>query len=132
MRSPPPSFGRRGWWLPLRGIPPLAFRGWRWRRRAATACPSSLLFFNNGGIYGGSGASGAGAWAADPAPTSFVPAARYEALATAFGGEGYYVEDPAVLRGVLDKALAARAPAVVNVRIDPAAGTESGRMTAHN
>ena len=61
-----------------------------------------------------------------------MPAARYEALATAFGGEGYYVEEPVVLREVLDKALADRVPAVVNVRIDPTAGTESGRMTAHN
>ncbi|KAK1868848.1 hypothetical protein I4F81_011330 [Pyropia yezoensis] len=101
-----------------------------------TACryrlPIVVVVFNNGGIYGGTGTSGAGAWAADPPPTSFVPAARYEALATAFGGEGYYVEDPAVLREVLAKALAARVPAVVNVRIDPSAGTESGRMTSHN
>jgi len=101
-----------------------------------TACryrlPIVVVVFNNGGIYGGAGVSGAGVWADDPPPTSFVPAARYEALASAFGGEGYYVEDPAVLREVLDKALADRVPAVVNVRIDPTAGTESGRMTAHN
>ncbi|GAB0491659.1 hypothetical protein MMPV_002913 [Pyropia vietnamensis] len=101
-----------------------------------TACryrlPIVVVIFNNGGIYGGMGVSGEGAWAADPPPTSFVSAARYEALATAFGGEGYYVEDPAVLREVLAKALAARVPAVVNVRIDPSAGTESGRMTSHN
>lgn len=101
-----------------------------------TACryrlPIVVVVFNNGGIYGGTGTSGSGLWAADPPPTSFVPAARYEALATAFGGEGYYVEDPTVLREVLAKALASRVPAVVNVRIDPAAGTESGRMTSHN
>lgn len=101
-----------------------------------TACryrlPIVVVIFNNGGIYGGMGVSGEGAWAADPPPTSFVSAARYEALATAFGGEGYYVEDPTVLREVLAKALAARVPAVVNVRIDPSAGTESGRMTSHN
>lgn len=101
-----------------------------------TACryrlPIVVVVFNNGGIYGGTGTSGSGLWAADPPPTSFVPAARYEALATAFGGEGYYVEDPTVLREVLAKVLASRVPAVVNVRIDPAAGTESGRMTSHN
>jgi 2-hydroxyacyl-CoA lyase 1 len=35
----------------------------------------------------------------------------------AFGGKGFFVEDPKDLRGTLDEAINHRGPAIVNVRI---------------
>ncbi len=40
----------------------------------------------------------------------------------AFGGKGFFVEDPANLRGALDEAMAFPGPALVNVRLHPKAG----------
>jgi thiamine pyrophosphate-dependent acetolactate synthase large subunit-like protein len=40
----------------------------------------------------------------------------------AFGGKGFYVEDPADLRAALDEAMAHDGPALVNVLIHPRAG----------
>lgn len=39
----------------------------------------------------------------DPAPTAFVPNARYDMMATAFGGLGMHVATPEELGAALDK-----------------------------
>ena len=88
-----------------------------------TACryglPIKIIVLNNGGIGGG----------IDELPTDkpippgvLTPGARYELIMEAMGGRGFYVEDPADLRGALDEAMAFDGPALVNVRIDPRAG----------
>ena len=46
----------------------------------------------------------------------------YEKMMEAFGGKGWYVEDPADLRGALDEAMAHDGPALVNVRLHHEAG----------
>ena len=44
-------------------------------------------------------------------------APRYDKMMEAFGGKGFYVEDPKDLRGALDEAMAFRGPALVNVKL---------------
>ncbi|KAL5702614.1 hypothetical protein ACHQM5_027811 [Ranunculus cassubicifolius] len=66
----------------------------------------------------------------DPAPTSFVPGAAYHTVMEAFGGKGYLVGTPDELKSALDELFSA--PAVVNVTVDPYAGSESGRMQHKN
>ncbi|KAL9266140.1 2-hydroxyacyl-CoA lyase-like protein [Drosera capensis] len=68
----------------------------------------------------------------DPAPTSFVPEAGYHILIEAFGGKGYLVKDPDELKSALSESFSARKPAVINVIIDPYAGSESGRLQHKN
>lgn len=84
--------------------------------------PIVILVFNNGGIYHGD------AIGAEPSPTGFIPNARYDKLIEAFGGAAYHVEDTSSLTKALTDALAAGKPALINVVIDPTAGTESGHI----
>ncbi|CAM8992327.1 unnamed protein product [Rhodiola kirilowii] len=70
--------------------------------------PVIVIVFNNGGVYGGDRRSPeeiTGPYKDDPAPTSFVPGAAYHT---------------------------AKQPAVINVTIDPYAGSESGRLQHKN
>ena len=80
--------------------------------------PIVYVVFNNNGI-------GGGPTRLDPGrplpPNALTPLAHYEKVIEAFGGDGYYVENPDDLRPALDKAIAARRPALMNVVIDPQA-----------
>jgi len=84
--------------------------------------PVVTLVFNNNGIYRGDPVGGA------PSPTGFVQNARYDKMIEAFGGVGYHVIDTANLTKALTEALDAGKPALINVVIDPTAGTESGHI----
>jgi oxalyl-CoA decarboxylase len=84
--------------------------------------PVVTLVFNNNGIYRGD------ADGVSPSPTGFVQNARYDKLIEAFGGTGYHVTDTPSLTKALSDALEAGKPALINVVIDPTAGTESGHI----
>ncbi|XP_061337364.1 2-hydroxyacyl-CoA lyase [Gastrolobium bilobum] len=97
--------------------------------------PVVVIVFNNGGVYGGDRRGPEeinGPYKDDPAPTSFVPNAGYHALIEAFGGKGYLVGTPDELKCALSESFSARKPAVINVVIDPYAGSESGRLQHKN
>ncbi len=76
--------------------------------------PITFIILNNNGIGGGPTELPADR---PPPPGAYVPQAHYERVIEAFGGLGFYVEDPADLRPALDKALASGKPSVVNVII---------------
>ncbi len=92
--------------------------------------PVITIIFNNGGIYRGDDVNRSGG--ADPSPTVLMKQAHYEKLIEAFGGTGYYAEDPQSLGKALTEALAAGKPALINCAIDPKAGTESGHISNLN
>lgn len=112
-----------------------------------TACryklPITFIIFNNGGIYGGDrrscesiaaatqGLKDAG-YPGDPSPTSFVPNAQYDLLATAFGGKGVSVETAEELKTALRASIDSGITTLINVSIDPKAGVESGAVHAFN
>lgn len=85
--------------------------------------PIVTLVFNNGGIYRGDASD-----RTVPSPTGLDVASRYDRMMEAFGGVGYNVEDTVTLTSVVREALEARKPALVNIIIDPTAGTESGHI----
>ncbi len=87
--------------------------------------PICIVVFNNGGIYRGTDVN---AESADPATTVFVPGARYDMIMTAFGGVGVQAESPDALKRAVDEALISGKPTLINAVIDPAAGSESGRI----
>ena len=74
----------------------------------------TVIIFNNSGI-----GAGVAEFAPDkPIPVNaYLPAARYEHIAEAFGVGAYYVEQPSELRPALDAAAAAGGPALVHIRI---------------
>ncbi len=81
--------------------------------------PVKIVILNNGGIGGGIDELPED----KPIPVSILtPRARYDQMMEAFGGKGFYVEDPTTLREVLDEAMAFEGPALVNVILDPKAG----------
>jgi oxalyl-CoA decarboxylase len=87
--------------------------------------PVCVVVFNNEGIYRGIDVNTAGS---DPAPTVFVKGARYDKMMEAFGGVGVNATTPDELKRAVNAALDSGKPTLVNAVIDPAAGSESGRI----
>ncbi|NYI00819.1 oxalyl-CoA decarboxylase [Cupriavidus plantarum] len=92
--------------------------------------PICIVIFNNNGVYKGVDVNPTGG--KDPAVTMFVKGARYDKMMEAFGGVGHNVTTPAELDAAVKEALRSGRPTLVNAVIDPAAGTESGRLTNLN
>jgi oxalyl-CoA decarboxylase len=88
--------------------------------------PVCVVIFNNNGIYRGTDVNPAGG--PDVATTVFVKDARYDKIAEAFGGVGVHVTTPDELKRAVDAAMDSGKPTLINAVIDPAAGTESGRI----
>jgi 2-hydroxyacyl-CoA lyase 1 len=98
-----------------------------------TACryrlPVKIVVLNNGGIGGGV--------AEFPDDRRQLPprvltiGARYDKMMEAFGGRGWYVEDPKELRGALNEAMAFDGPTLVNVRLHHAAGRKPQQYGWH-
>jgi len=88
--------------------------------------PVCIVVFNNNGIYRGVEVNPSGG--PDPAITVFVKDARYDKMMEAFGGVGVYATTPDELKRAVDAALDSGKPTLVNAVIDPAAGSESGRI----
>src|SRR5271154_3625518 len=87
--------------------------------------PVCIVVFNNDGIYRGTDVNKAGA---DPAPTVFVKGARYDKMMEAFGGVGVNATSPDELKQAVNAAMDSGKPTLINAAIDPAAGSESGRI----
>ncbi|MCC6947158.1 MAG: oxalyl-CoA decarboxylase [Bradyrhizobiaceae bacterium] len=88
--------------------------------------PVCVVVFNNSGIYRGTDVNPTGG--ADPATTVFVRDARYDRMMEAFGGVGVHATTPDELKRAVDAAMDSGKPTLINAVIDPAAGSESGRI----
>ncbi|HEY7665778.1 MAG TPA: oxalyl-CoA decarboxylase, partial [Xanthobacteraceae bacterium] len=88
--------------------------------------PVCIVVFNNDGIYRGTDVNPTGG--PDVAPTVFVKGARYDKLIEAFGGVGMNATTPDELKQAVNEAMDAGRPTLINAVIDPAAGSESGRI----
>ncbi len=87
--------------------------------------PVCVVIFNNDGIYRGTDVNSAGA---DPATTVFVKGSRYDKMMEAFGGVGVNATSPDELKRAVNAAMDSGKPTLINAVIDPAAGSESGRI----
>ncbi len=87
--------------------------------------PVCVVIFNNNGIYRGTDVNPAGS---DPATTVFVAGARYDKMMEAFGGVGVNATSPDELKRAVNTAMDSGKPTLINAVIDPAAGSESGRI----
>src|SRR5262247_1130699 len=87
--------------------------------------PVCIVVFNNDGIYRGTDVNPAGN---DPATTVFVKGSRYDKMMEAFGGVGVHVTTPDELKRAVTAAMDSGKPTLINAAIDPAAGSESGRI----
>jgi oxalyl-CoA decarboxylase len=87
--------------------------------------PVCVVIFNNDGIYRGTDVNSAGS---DPATTVFVKGSRYDKMMDAFGGVGVNATTPDELKRAVNTAMDSGKPTLINAVIDPAAGSESGRI----
>lgn len=88
--------------------------------------PVCIVVFNNDGIYRGTDVNPTGG--PDVAPTVFVKGARYDKMMEAFGGVGINATSPDELKRAVNAAMDSGKPTLINAVIDPAAGSESGRI----
>ncbi|NGX95125.1 MAG: oxalyl-CoA decarboxylase [Candidatus Afipia apatlaquensis] len=88
--------------------------------------PVCVVIFNNDGIYRGTDVNPSGG--SDVAPTVFVKGARYDKMMEAFGGVGVNAKTPDELKRAVNAAMDSGKPTLINAVIDPAAGSESGRI----
>ncbi|MFL2547220.1 MAG: oxalyl-CoA decarboxylase [Candidatus Rariloculaceae bacterium] len=87
--------------------------------------PVCIVVFNNGGIYRGTDVNERNS---DPAWTTFTSNSRYDKMMEAFGGVGVYATTPEELKQAVDAAMDSGKPTLINAAINPAAGSESGRI----
>ncbi len=87
--------------------------------------PVCIIVFNNDGIYRGTDVNKA---SDDPATTVFVKGARYDKMMEAFGGVGVNATSPDELKRAVNEAMDSGRPTLINAVLDPAAGSESGRI----
>jgi oxalyl-CoA decarboxylase len=88
--------------------------------------PVCVVIFNNDGIYRGTDVNPTGG--ADVAPTVFVKGSRYDKMMEAFGGVGVNATTPDELKRAVNEAMDSGRPTLINAVLDPAAGSESGRI----
>lgn len=88
--------------------------------------PVCVVIFNNNGIYRGTDTNPTGG--PDVATTVFVENSRYDRMMEAFGGVGVHATTPDELYKAVSEAMDSGKPTLINAAIDPAAGTESGRI----
>src|SRR5262244_161575 len=88
--------------------------------------PVCVVIFNNDGIYRGTDVNPSGG--PDVATTVFVKGSRYDKMMEAFGGVGVHATTPDELKRAVNEAIDSGKPTLINAVIDPAAGSESGRI----
>jgi acetolactate synthase-1/2/3 large subunit len=64
----------------------------------------------------------------DKSPGTLLAPTRYDKIVEAMGGHGEYVTEPAQIRPALERALASKTVACVNVMLDPEAPVKAGAM----
>jgi oxalyl-CoA decarboxylase len=112
--------------LALEGDSAFGFSGMEIETICRYKLPVCIVIFNNDGIYRGTDVNTGGG--SDPATTVFVKGARYDKMIEAFGGVGINATSPDELRRAVNEAMDSGKPTLINAVIDPAAGSESGRI----
>ena len=111
--------------LAIEGDSAFGFSGMEVETICRYKLPVCVVVFNNDGIYRGTDVNPAGS---DPATTVFVKGSRYDKMMEAFGGVGVHATTPDELRRAVNEAMDSGKPTLINAVIDPAAGSESGRI----
>ena len=111
--------------LAVEGDSAFGFSGMEVETICRYGLPVCVVVFNNDGIYRGTDVNAAGS---DPATTVFVKGSRYDKMMEAFGGAGVNATTPDELKRAVNAAMDSRQPTLINAVIDPAAGSESGRI----
>ena len=111
--------------LAIEGDSAFGFSGMEVETICRYKLPVCVVIFNNDGIYRGTDVNNV---SSDPAPTVFVKGSRYDKMMEAFGGVGVNATSPDELKRAVNAAMDSGKPTLINAVLDPAAGSESGRI----
>jgi 2-hydroxyacyl-CoA lyase 1 len=100
-----------------------------------TACryqlPVKIVVFNNGGIGPGH-AKHPDNPLQNLRPNALIYGARYDKMMEAFGGKGWFVENPKDLKSALQEAMAFKGPTLVNVMISQESARKPQQFRWHS
>jgi 2-hydroxyacyl-CoA lyase 1 len=115
----------------LSGDSAIGFSGMEMETLVRYNFPAKIVVLNNGGI-----GPGMPEIPENPMfnmkPNALIYGARYDRVMEAFGGKGFFVEDPKDLRGALDEAMSFRGPALVNVVISQGSARKQQQFRWHS
>ena len=109
----------------------IGFSGMEMETLCRYGMPAKIVVFNNGGIGPGMPEIPDNPML-NMRPNSLIWGARYDLMMEAFGGNGFYVEDPKDLRGALDEAMNFRGPALVNVKLSQGSQRKAQEFRWHS
>jgi len=115
----------------LSGDSAIGFSGMEMETLVRYNFPVKIVVLNNGGI-----GPGMPEIPKDPMmklkPNALIYGARYDKMMEAFGGKGFFVEDPKKIRAALDEAMNYPGPALVNVVISQGAARKEQQFKWHS
>ena len=115
----------------LSGDSAIGFSGMEMETLVRYGFPVKIVVLNNGGI-----GPGMPEIPENPMmnlkPNALIYGARYDKMMEAFGGKGFFVEDPKDIRGALDKAMAHDGPALVNVVLSQGSTRKAQQFAWHS
>ena len=115
----------------LSGDSAIGFSGMEMETLVRYNLPVKIVVLNNGGI-----GPGMPEIPENPMfnlkPNALIYGARYDRVMEAFGGKGFFVEDPKDIRGALDEAMDLRGPALVNVVLSQGSARKPQQFAWHS
>jgi 2-hydroxyacyl-CoA lyase 1 len=115
----------------LSGDSAIGFSGMEMETLVRYNFPVKIVVLNNGGI-----GPGMPEIPDNPMmnlkPNALIYGARYDKMMEAFGGKGFFVEDPKKIRGALDEAMNHRGPALVNIVISQGSARKPQQFRWHS
>jgi len=115
----------------LSGDSAIGFSGMEMETLVRYDFPVKVVVLNNGGI-----GPGMAEIPQNPMfnlkPNALIYGARYDRVMEAFGGKGFFVENPKDLRDALDAAMDFRGPALVNVVISQGSARKPQQFRWHS
>jgi len=115
----------------LSGDSAIGFSGMEMETLVRYNFPVKIVVLNNGGIGPGMPEIPANPMF-DMKPNSLIYGARYDRMMEAFGGKGFFVEDPKDLKGALEEAMNHRGPALVNVVLSQGSARKPQQFRWHS
>ena len=102
--------------ISVSGDSAIGFSGMEMETVCRYQLPVKIVVFNNGGIGPGH-ATHPDNPLQNMRPNALIYGARYDKMMEAFGGKGWFIENPKDLKSALEEAMAFKGPALVNVMI---------------
>jgi len=115
----------------LSGDSAIGFSGMEMETLCRYNFPVKIVVLNNGGIGPGMPEIPNNPMM-NMKPNSLIWGARYDRMMEAFGGKGFYVEDPKDLKGALEEAMNFKGPALVNCLLSQGSARKPQQFRWHS